>query len=186
MRRDRRWEAFKRRLRMPSDLDDEAHHDLDRRGLLYGMDAHSHSYGGLGHLDERDYGAFAEHRPPWLGPSRDARIMQPRVMRQLPPREGVPAFRATRSDARIHDDVCEAMTHEGWLDASDLEVRVEQQRVTIEGTVADREQKWLAEEIAEHVLGVRSVVNRIRVRRETTAEVAPRVPEGHENGRRAS
>ena len=63
--------------------------------------------------------------------------MQPRVMRQPPPREGVPAFRATRSDARIRDDVCEAMTHEGWLDPSDLEVRVEQQRVTIEGTVAE-------------------------------------------------
>lgn len=188
MARDSRWERFKRRLRAHSgsELEDDAHHELDRRDLLGGHDEHSHSKGGLGHLEARDYGAFVDHRPPYLGPSTSSNLMRG-VRTQPPPREGRPAFRAVRSDERIREDVSEMMTREGWLDASDLVVRVEEQRVTLEGTVPDREQKWLAEECAEHVLGVVSVVNRIRIRREPLPHENGRrkVGDGRENGKRA-
>ena len=176
MARDSRWERFKRRLgaRSGSELDDPSRRALDRRDLLGGHDTRTHAQGGLGELEARDYGAFVEHRPPYLGPSRESNLMRG-VRTQRPLREGRPAFRATRSDERIREDVCEMLAHEGWLDASDITVRVDGQRVTLEGTVPDREQKWLAEECAEHVLGVHSIVNRLRVRREALP---------HENGHR--
>ncbi len=68
-----------------------------------------------------------------------------------------------RSDARIADDVCDRLTRHGWIDASDIEVRVEDGEVTLEGTVDSRPTKRLAEEVAESVSGVRDVHNRLRV-----------------------
>jgi osmotically-inducible protein OsmY len=68
-----------------------------------------------------------------------------------------------RSDERIKEDICERMSQHGQLDASDLEVRVVNAEVTIEGTVNDRQAKRLAEDIAEAVMGVREVHNQVRV-----------------------
>lgn len=68
-----------------------------------------------------------------------------------------------RSDERIKEDICERMSQHGQLDASDLEVRVVNAEVTIEGTVPDRQAKRLAEDIAEAVGGVREVHNQVRV-----------------------
>jgi osmotically-inducible protein OsmY len=68
-----------------------------------------------------------------------------------------------RSDDRIKDDICERMSQHGQLDASDIEVRVVNAEVTIEGTVTDRQAKRLAEDIAEAVNGVREVHNQVRV-----------------------
>src|SRR5262245_20667475 len=42
-----------------------------------------------------------------------------------------------RSDARIYEDVCEALTRDGEVDASDVEVTVEDGQVMLSGTVAD-------------------------------------------------
>ena len=55
------------------------------------------------------------------------------------------------------------MSQHGQLDASDIEVRVVNAEVTIEGTVTDRQAKRLAEDIAEAVSGVREVRNQVRV-----------------------
>lgn len=68
-----------------------------------------------------------------------------------------------RSDARIADDVCDRLTRHGWVDASDIEVRVEDGEVTLEGTVDSRREKRLAEEVADSVSGVRDVHNRLRI-----------------------
>lgn len=69
----------------------------------------------------------------------------------------------TRSDERIHEDVCEALTRDADVDATDIEVRISGGEVTLSGHVADREQKRRAEEVAESVAGVRDVFNQIRV-----------------------
>lgn len=68
-----------------------------------------------------------------------------------------------RSDERIKEDICERMSQHGQLDASDIEVRVVNAEVTIEGSVNDRQAKRLAEDIAEAVIGVREVHNQVRV-----------------------
>lgn len=75
----------------------------------------------------------------------------------------VPAVRVHRSDERIREDVCEALRGDDWIDATHIEVGVEDQNVVLAGEVRERNQKWLAEDVAERVLGVRAVINRIRV-----------------------
>ena len=55
------------------------------------------------------------------------------------------------------------MAQHGQLDASGLEVRVQDGEVTLAGNVSDRHAKRLAEDIADSVSGVREVHNHLRV-----------------------
>src|SRR5215210_8660905 len=59
-----------------------------------------------------------------------------------------------RSNERIYEDVCEGLTEDDELDASNIEVEVESGIVTLRGTVADRQTKRRAEDIAERASGV--------------------------------
>src|SRR6266850_2392084 len=68
-----------------------------------------------------------------------------------------------RSDERIREDVCERMSDCGELDATDIEVRVSNAEVTLQGMVRDRQDKRLAEDLVDEVSGVREVHNQIRV-----------------------
>ena len=68
-----------------------------------------------------------------------------------------------RSDERIREDVSEELTYHGGVDASDVEVRVENGEVYLTGTVSSRAEKRQAEDIAERVRGVRDVHNQLRV-----------------------
>lgn len=67
-----------------------------------------------------------------------------------------------RSDERIHEDVCDRLTEDAFVDASEISVRVENGEVTLAGTVPSRDQKWRAEECAERVAGVHDVINQLR------------------------
>jgi len=68
-----------------------------------------------------------------------------------------------RSDERIHEDVCERLTEDRFIDASDVEVAVKDGEVTLSGTVASRGLKRRAEDLAELASGVRHVQNNLRV-----------------------
>ena len=68
----------------------------------------------------------------------------------------------TRSDDRIKEDINDRLTDHSYLDASDIEVEVNNCEVTLTGTVDSRYAKRTAEDIAEQVSGVRNVENRIR------------------------
>lgn len=68
-----------------------------------------------------------------------------------------------RSDERIRELVCEALTEDDRVDATHVEVRVMAGEVTLMGTLDDRQQKRAAEECVETVAGVRDVQNQIRV-----------------------
>ena len=81
-----------------------------------------------------------------------------------------------RSDERIREEVCDMFTDDWRLDASDLTVKVDACEVTLTGTVATREQKRRAEEIAERVRGVNDVHNQIRVMRGETATGTTNAP----------
>lgn len=80
----------------------------------------------------------------------------------------------TRSDERIREDVCEALTYHPHIDATDIEVSVKDGEVMLDGTVMDRRAKRLAEDIAEDVRGVRDVHNQLRMQRSQVQEDAPR------------
>ena len=72
----------------------------------------------------------------------------------------------TRSDERIREDVCDRLSHQYDVDATDVEVSVSSGEVTLTGTVTDRDQKFRIEQIADGVGGVSEVHNQVRVRRE--------------------
>lgn len=69
-----------------------------------------------------------------------------------------------RSDDRIGEEVCERLTRDDAVDASDLSVRVESGHVTLEGSCATRSQRQRAESVAAEVAGVSDVRNLVRVR----------------------
>jgi osmotically-inducible protein OsmY len=69
----------------------------------------------------------------------------------------------TRSDERIRETVCEMLTEHHHVDATNIEVTVKNGEVMLGGSVEDRRQKRLAEDIAEQVSGVKDVQNQIRV-----------------------
>ncbi|HEX8254770.1 MAG TPA: BON domain-containing protein [Thermoanaerobaculia bacterium] len=67
------------------------------------------------------------------------------------------------SDERIRDTVNELLTDHDGIDATDVEVVVENGEVTLNGMVGSRWQKRLAEDIAHSCRGVNDVHNRLRV-----------------------
>ena len=69
-----------------------------------------------------------------------------------------------RSDERIKEDVNDRLSDDYYLDASDVEVAVENTEVTLTGTVRNRNDKRRAEDLAESVSGVTNVENRLRVK----------------------
>ena len=83
-----------------------------------------------------------------------------------------------RSDERIREDVCDRLAQHGYVDASDIDVRVSDCEVTLEGSVRERQEKRIAEDVAERVAGVRDVHNLLRVNRE-----GPRREGGEQPGR---
>lgn len=69
-----------------------------------------------------------------------------------------------RSDERIREDINCRLTDDGFVDASEIEVTVENAEVTLSGTVPDKSSKRRAEDISELVSGVKNVENRLRVK----------------------
>ena len=69
-----------------------------------------------------------------------------------------------RSDARILEDVSERLMENGHIDASDIEVDVRSGEVILKGSVANRQMKRLAEDVAASVLGVKDVQNQLRMK----------------------
>lgn len=68
-----------------------------------------------------------------------------------------------RSDDRIKEDINERLTQHADIDATEIDVEVKQAEVTLRGTVDNRQEKRMAEDIAENVFGVKDVKNEIRL-----------------------
>jgi osmotically-inducible protein OsmY len=69
-----------------------------------------------------------------------------------------------RSDERIAEDVNQRLTDDPDVDASEIEVSVANGEVTLTGRVDSKATRRLAEDIAEDVLGVGYVSNKLMVR----------------------
>lgn len=80
-----------------------------------------------------------------------------------------------RTDARIREDVCERLSWDDEVDATDVSVIVTDGEVTLEGTVETRHMKRLAEDLAESVAGVQDVHNSIRVRKAMLTELKEKI-----------
>jgi hypothetical protein len=73
-----------------------------------------------------------------------------------------------RSDERIAEDVNERLFLDPHVDATDIEVTVNNGEVQLKGSVEDREQKRRAEDIIADVPGVQHIDNLLRIERYTT------------------
>ncbi len=75
-----------------------------------------------------------------------------------------------RSGSQIQDDVSQRLWLDAQLDASDIEVQVNDAVVTLTGTVQSRQMKRWAEDIAWAVPGVDDVQNQLRVQQGQAAQ----------------
>lgn len=69
-----------------------------------------------------------------------------------------------RSDQRILEDVSERLMEDGHVDASGIEVEVRAAEVILKGSVPTRFMKRLAEDLSVSVLGVKDVLNQLRIK----------------------
>ena len=71
-----------------------------------------------------------------------------------------------RSAERIREDICDRLYEDDYVDASNIDIKIEGNEVILSGTVRSKEEKRRAEDLVESISGVRNVENRIRVNRE--------------------
>ena len=83
-----------------------------------------------------------------------------------------------RSDERIREEGCERLTDDPLVDASEIEIAVQDGEVTLAGTVDDRRTRRRAEDIAESVSGVLHVQNNLRPRQQVRDRNQPPIYEG--------
>lgn len=69
------------------------------------------------------------------------------------------------SDERLREQVCDWLTDHPLVDASDVDVQVEDGVVTLMGTVDDRRMKRFCSDLVEDLPNVRDVMNVLRLRR---------------------
>jgi osmotically-inducible protein OsmY len=124
-------------------------------------------YGGYGGGDYGERGAYGGYGRSEFG-SRD----ENRAQRESGSSEqgqfrgrGPKGYR--RSDERIREDVCECLTDDERLDASNIDVTVKDCEVTLSGTVSSREDKRRAENLIDRLSGVKDIHNQLRVANET-------------------
>jgi osmotically-inducible protein OsmY len=93
----------------------------------------------------------------------------PLFKKQPPKHQGKGPKGYKRRDDRIHDEICEHLTHHPLIDASTMDVHVKDGEVTLTGEVTDRRMKHLAEDAVDQVSGVREIHNQLRVFRDRVA-----------------
>lgn len=69
-----------------------------------------------------------------------------------------------RTDERIAEEVNDVLTENDSLDATEVQVSVRDGEVTLTGTVDNRFERRLAEDLADSVSGVQHVQNNLRVK----------------------
>jgi osmotically-inducible protein OsmY len=105
----------------------------------------------------------------WFGDD-DAQRRRDRDEREQGRHRGKGPKNYTRSQERIKEDVSDRLSDDSFLDASDIEVQVNGNEVTLSGQVDSRYSKHRAEDLAEDVTGVSHVQNNLRVKETTPQE----------------
>jgi osmotically-inducible protein OsmY len=129
-----------------------------------GRGEYGRNYGGGRDDDDRNwFDKAGDEVQSWFG-DRDAerRREQDHTRRGEHRGRGPSGYR--RSDERIREDVNDRLSDDSWLDATSIEVQVQNGEVTLIGTVHDRNDKRRAEDVAERVSGVQHVQNNLRVK----------------------
>lgn len=69
-----------------------------------------------------------------------------------------------RSQEKLREEVCEALLWDPGVDATDIEVSVKENRVTLKGRVDSRHAKTRAEAVVENIPGVEDIFNLLIVK----------------------
>lgn len=69
-----------------------------------------------------------------------------------------------RSDERLKEIICEHLTDDPNIDASDISIEVEDQNVRLTGSIEDRELKQEVEALIERIGGVKGIDNQLRTK----------------------
>jgi hypothetical protein len=88
----------------------------------------------------------------------------PLLERAHRPHRGTGRKAYTRSDELIRDQVCERFTQHPLIDATLLDVQVQDGEVYLKGLVLDRRMKHMVEDVVDEVQGVKEIHNELRVR----------------------
>jgi osmotically-inducible protein OsmY len=116
----------------------------------------------------------ATETAPWThGPAAPGRGVAGAPMRTQGPHRGRGPHGYARSPARIYEDLCDRLTDNPFIDASDIEVTVAGTEVTLSGAVPDTIAMRQAQAIAEEVAGVTHVHNRLQLRDAAERERTP-------------
>lgn len=138
-----------------------------RRGYS-GQGNYSDSERGCNPKDRTWWDKTADEVSSWFGDEEAER------RRRMDARQGQNRGRGPRnykrSDERIKEDINDRLTDHYYLDASDIEVDVNNGEVVLTGTVDSRYAKRQAEDIAENVSGVTNVENRLRIRQYSSGQ----------------
>lgn len=111
----------------------------------------------------RSPGPMAGARRQWILPPDERRLAGPLPEPTLRDFTGRGPKDYTRADDRIHEDVCDRLTSDPFVDATDIDVRITGGEITLDGAVRTRDQKRRAEDVTASVRGVRDVHNRLRI-----------------------
>ena len=129
---------------------------------MYGGDTANHGNANQGGYDRDWWDKTRDEVSSWFGDD-DAERRRNSDRRMDTSYRGRGPKDYNRSEDRIREDVCDRLTDDSWLDATDVQVQVLGNEVLLRGNVSSREQKRRAEDVVESISGVRNVENRIRV-----------------------
>src|SRR5213592_4110132 len=107
------------------------------------------------------------------GPAVPGRGTDVAPMRSQGPHRGRGPRGYARSPARIYEDLCDRLTENPFIDATDIDVTVAGTEVTLSGAVQDTIAMRQAQAIAEEVAGVSHVHNRLQLRESTERATTP-------------
>ena len=141
----------------PTYQDDSAHIAPD---FVHGESAGIASGGDRGSYGDRVRGGYSRVMNVDVGDWADE------------PRGGGP-IRYRRADDRIRDDLAEALYADGWVDAREVDIAVDDGEITLEGTVPTKDDKRRVEDLAWKVFGVLDVHNRLQRADRERGEVEP-------------
>lgn len=149
--------------------------DYDRNygGSNYGQGSERGFQRGSDYDRERDYGRRGRGERGWFEKAADevaSWFGTEEGGRSRESYRGVGTKNYSRSDDRISEDVNDRLSDDYMLDASDIEVSVDNGEVTLSGTVTSKYDKRRAEDITDDVSGVKHVQNNLRVSESSTYE----------------
>jgi osmotically-inducible protein OsmY len=128
---------------------------------IYGGDTSNRGNANQGGVERSWWDRTRDEVSSWFGDDDDERHRRSDDEKRIFRGKGPKNYK--RSDERITEDVCDRLSEDYRIDASDIEVKVLDAEVTLTGTVHSREEKRRAEDIIETVSGVANIQNNLKV-----------------------